>query len=140
MQDKKQKAAEKVAEQPQPSHKEEPEQAPQAQQAPQEPEQKSEAASQPARPHKRGQGERYTDIPNSQVGVHPQQAALLLCVRHGRLYLTCAYCIGGSCLQWPRVALQICSQDIKWPRIDLHELVQCADQENHSQALVRVEA
>ncbi len=75
MQDEKQEAAEKVAEQPQPSHKEEPKQAPQAEQAPQEQEpeleQKSEAASQPARPHKRGQGERYTDIPNSQVGVHP---------------------------------------------------------------------
>ena len=68
VQDEKQEAADKVAEQPQPSHKEEPQQAPQAQQAQQEPEQKSEAASQPARPHARGQGERYTDIPNSQVG------------------------------------------------------------------------
>ena len=54
----KQEAAQKVSEQPQPSHE------PEAKQAPA---QESEAASAPKRPRKRGQGESYTDIPNSQV-------------------------------------------------------------------------
>ena len=54
----KQEAAQKVSQQPQPSHE------PEAKQAPA---QESEAASAPQRPRKRGQGESYTDIPNSQV-------------------------------------------------------------------------
>ena len=66
-QEDKHEKAEKVAQQPQPSHQEKPKEAPQAQQTERAQEPKSEAASQPQRPRKRGQGERYTDIPNSQV-------------------------------------------------------------------------
>ena len=79
MQEEKQETAEKLAEQPQPSHQEQLKEAPQAQQAqqPKSEEPKSEAASQPQRLHKRGQGERYTDIPNSQVWVCLHWAAML---------------------------------------------------------------
>ena len=60
VQEEKQAAAKEVSQQPQPSHP--PEQPPQ--------QSENDAAAPPQRPLRRGQGEKYTDIPNSQVLIH----------------------------------------------------------------------
>ena len=84
-----------MSKQPQPSHKPEPKEMPK--EAPQAKQPKSDAVAPPQRPQKRGQGERYTDIPNSQV-LHSWAPHVLL--SHLQ-----SVCLSGSLLSKTRLPL-----------------------------------